>query len=139
MTNHVRTAVVETPLDAAAITANIENPRCGAVVTFCGVVRNHDAGLDVIAIDYSAHPSAGPIMKDIADRVVQDHGVHAIEAWHRVGRLTVGEVAMVVAAAAEHRAQAFAAVQSLVDEVKTSVPVWKCQILSDDSRRWSGL
>lgn len=139
MTRHVRTAVVEAPLDAAAITGGVENPRSGAVVTFCGVVRNHDAGLEVCAIDYSAHPSAASIMNDIAERIAASPGVNAVEAWHRVGRLEVGEVAMVVVACAEHRQQAFSAVESLVDEIKAAVPVWKCQTLVNGERRWSGL
>ena len=139
MTNYVRTAVVDTELDSSAIAAEVENPRCGAVVTFCGVVRNHDNGREVVAIEYSAHPSAALRMRELAEQFTLRHGVHAVAAWHRVGRLEGGQTAMVVAVAAEHRGQAFTAAQALVDEIKATVPVWKCQVLADGSRSWTGL
>ena len=66
-------------------------------------------------------------------------GVHRIVAWHRVGHLAIGEDAMVVAVAAEHRAQAFRAVESIVEDVKAKLPVWKKQELTDGSHSWSGL
>ena len=69
MTNYVRTAVVDTELDSSAIAAEVENPRCGAVVTFCGVVRNHDNGREVVAIEYSAHPSAALRLRELAEQV----------------------------------------------------------------------
>ena len=66
-------------------------------------------------------------------------GVHRIVAWHRVGYLEIGEDAMVVVVAAEHRAQAFRAVEAIVEDVKAKLPIWKKQELTDGSHNWSGL
>lgn len=139
MTSQIRSGIVETPLDLEQIIAQLTDVRCGGVVTFCGVVRNHDAGRDVTAIDYCAHPSAEAQLRDLAEQATLRHGVHTVAAWHRVGHIVVGETAMVVVVAAEHRSQAFTAAQALVDEIKATVPVWKCQILADGSRSWTGL
>ncbi|MFZ2624093.1 MAG: molybdenum cofactor biosynthesis protein MoaE [Propionibacterium sp.] len=135
----VHTGVVPDALDVASICATVEDDRCGAVVSFVGVVRNHDAGMDVTAIDYSAHPLAATILQDLAEAAAHDQGVHRVEAWHRTGHLRVGEAAMVVVIGAEHRGQAFGAASALVDTVKLRLPVWKSQTLQDGSHVWAGL
>ena len=91
------------------------------------------------AIEYSCHPSARQILREIVSEMRERPGVHRIVAWHRVGHLAIGEDAMVVAVAAEHRAQAFRAVESIVEDVKAKLPVWKKQELTDGSHSWSGL
>lgn len=135
----VQSDVTAGPLDPAALCARVEDERAGAVVSFVGAVRNHDAGMSVVSIDYSAHPAAGRVLDDICRRVGAREGVHAVGAWHRTGSLTVGDVAMVVAVAAEHRSQAFGAASELVDLVKAELPAWKCQWLPDGSHVWSGI
>ncbi|SES03320.1 molybdopterin synthase catalytic subunit [Propionibacterium cyclohexanicum] len=139
MTQPVRSGIAHDPLDVAQICASAQDARCGAVVSFVGVVRNHDAGQRIVAIDYSAHPQAPVILQELAESAVHARGVHRVEAWHRVGHLMVGEAAMVVVVAAEHRAEAFATTSALVDSVKLRLPVWKSQTLEDGSHVWTGL
>ncbi|MCI1749520.1 MAG: molybdenum cofactor biosynthesis protein MoaE [Acidipropionibacterium sp.] len=127
------------PLSADEIAATVADERCGAVVTFTGVVRNHDAGKAVTAIDYSAHPQAGRLLSGLVEEWAARPGVHRAAAVHRIGHLEVGDLAMVVAVSAEHRGEAFAAASGLVDAVKARVPVWKCQWLADGSHEWAGL
>lgn len=136
---HVHTVITHTPLDPARILKSVEDDRCGAVAVFHGIVRNHDGGLSVTGIDYSTHPQSDGILRDIGEHFVARPGIHAVEIWHRTGSLSVGDYAMVVAVAAEHRGQAFSAVEAIVDEVKARLPMWKKQQLNDGSHHWSGL
>ena len=132
MPARVFTGITEESLDATALTDAARDPRCGAVAVFVGAVRNHDGGERV-------DPSSPQVLHSLADRLAERAGVHVVVAWHRVGRLEVGDDAMVVAVGAEHRAQAFTAVETLVEEVKAQLPIWKKQQLADGTHSWSGL
>ena len=139
MSAEIATGITDEPLDTGALIDSARRDTCGAVASFVGVVRNHDGGESVDAIEYSSHPSSQQILRDIAVELKDRPGVHRIVAWHRVGRLGIGEDAMVVAVAAEHRAQAFRAVEAIVEDVKAKLPIWKKQELTDGSHNWSGL
>ena len=139
MSAQIATGITGDPLDSGALIDSARLDTCGAVASFIGVVRNHDGGEAVEAIEYSCHPSARQILREIVSEKSDRPGVHRIVAWHRVGHLGIGEDAMVVAVAAEHRAQAFRAVESIVEDVKAKLPVWKKQELTDGSHSWSGL
>lgn len=139
MSAEIATGITEDPLDAAALINSARRNTCGAVASFIGAVRNHDGGESVDAIEYSSHPSSPQILREIVSEMRDRPGVHCIVAWHRVGRLEIGDDAMVVAVAAEHRAQAFRAVETIVEDVKAKLPIWKKQELSDGSHNWSGL
>ena len=139
MSAEIATGITDEPLDTGALINSARRDTCGAVASFVGVVRNHDGGESVDAIEYSSHPSSQQILRDIAVEFKDRPGVHRIVAWHRVGRLGIGEDAMVVAVAAEHRAQAFRAVEAIVEDVKAKLPIWKKQELTDGSHNWSGL
>ena len=139
MSAQIATGITDDPLDSGALIDSARLDTCGAVASFIGVVRNHDGGEAVEAIEYSCHPSARQILREIVSEMRERPGVHRIVAWHRVGHLAIGEDAMVVAVAAEHRAQAFRAVESIVEDVKAKLPVWKEQELTDGSHSWSGL
>ena len=139
MSAEIATGITEDPLDAAALINSARRDTCGAVASFIGAVRNHDGGESVDAIEYSSHPSSPQILREIVSEMRDRPGVHCIVAWHRVGRLEIGDDAMVVAVAAEHRAQAFRAGETIVEDVKAKLPIWKKQELSDGSHNWSGL
>ena len=139
MSAEIATGITDEPLDTGALIDSARRDTCGAVASFVGVVRNHDGGESVDAIEYSSHPSSQQILRDIAVEFKDRPGVHRIVAWHRVGRLGIGEDAMVVAVAAEHRAQAFRAVEAIVEDVKAKLPIWKKQELTNGSHNWSGL
>ena len=139
MSAEIATGITDEPLESGALIDSARRDTCGAVASFIGVVRNHDGGESVDAIEYSSHPSSQQILRDIVMEFKDRPGVHRIVAWHRVGRLEIGEDAMVVAVAAEHRAQAFRAVETIVEDVKAKLPIWKKQELTDGSHNWSGL
>lgn len=133
----LRAAVGEDPLDVDEHARLVEHAAAGAVVTFAGVVRDHDDGRSVHGLEYSAHPTAGRIVGEVAEQVAANTpGVRALAVSHRVGPLEIGEVALACAVAAEHRGQAFAACAELVDEVKRLLPVWKHQRFADGTDEW---
>ena len=123
-------------IDPAAHAAQVARAGAGAVVTFAGVVRDHDDGRAVVRIEYVAHPGAGEVLARVAADVASRTAVDALAVSHRVGELDIGECALAVAASAVHRDAAFAAVALLVDEVKRQVPVWKRQVFADGSDEW---
>ena len=139
MSAEIATGTTDAPLDTGALIDSARRDTCGAVASFIGVVRNHDGGESVDAIEYSSHPSSQQILRYIVMEFKDRPGVHRIVAWHRVGYLEIGEDAMVVVVAAEHRAQAFRAVEAIVEDVKAKLPIWKKQELTDGSHNWSGL
>jgi len=92
----------------------------------------------VLSLDYQAHPDAERILRECCDAVTEQTGL-TVAAAHRVGHLEVGEVALYAAAAAAHRAEAFAACELLVDRIKQAVPIWKRQYLASGATEWVGL
>ncbi|WP_127573796.1 molybdenum cofactor biosynthesis protein MoaE [Georgenia faecalis] len=130
--------VGDTPIDAASLAAAVDDPAAGAVVTFSGVVRDHDAGRAVTGIEYVAHPGADAVVAEVAADVAARFPVEALAVVHRVGPLTIGDVALAAAVASAHRSEAFAALGELVEEVKRRLPVWKKQRFADGSHEWVG-
>ncbi len=105
---------------------------------FVGTVRDNDGGRAVETLGYTAHPLALKTLRAVADKVAAEHGALAVAAVHRVGELALGEIAVVVAAACAHRAEAFEACRELIDELKATVPIWKHQRFSDGTEEWVG-
>jgi molybdopterin synthase catalytic subunit len=116
--------------------SDVDDAAAGAVVTFAGVVRDHDRGRSVAGIEYVGHPSAERVLREVLADVVATHPVDAVAVSHRLGELGVGDAALVVAVSAAHRQEAFAAAAALVDEVKHRLPVWKHQRFTDGSDEW---
>lgn len=134
----VTTAISDQVLSLDAALRDVADPRAGGVVCFVGVVRDHDEGKGVSALEYSAHPSASPILAELAADVVARDGVVAVSAVHRTGPLRIGDLAVVLAVSAEHRGEAFDACRELIDRLKDIVPIWKHQEFSDGSTEWVG-
>ena len=132
----VRSEVTHEPLVVDEHAAAVDDAAAGAVVTFAGVVRDHDRGRDVVGIEYVAHPSAQRVLAEVVADVAGRFPVDAVAVSHRLGTLVVGDAALVVAVAAAHRQEAFAAASEMVDEVKHRLPVWKHQHLADGSDEW---
>jgi molybdopterin synthase catalytic subunit len=133
----LRATVGEEPLDVAEHAALVDHAAAGAVVTFAGVVRDHDGGKAVSGLEYSAHPSAADVVARIAaDVAARATGVRAVAISHRVGRLGIGDVALACAVAADHRREAFETCAELVEEVKRLLPVWKHQAFADGTDEW---
>ena len=124
------------PITVDECERSVEGDSAGAVVTFAGVVRNHDQGRGVRSLEYSAHPSAGDVIARVAASVAVEFPAVRLAVAHRVGALGIGDIALACAAASAHRADAFAACARLVDEVKDQVPIWKKQYFVDGTTEW---
>jgi molybdopterin synthase catalytic subunit len=135
-TARVHVAISSNALDVTAHERAVTHPAAGASVVFCGVVRDVDANRTVVELEYEAYPTAGEVLAEIADRFAADPEVHAIAVSHRVGRLAVGDIAIVAAVSTMHRGKAFEVCAQLVDEVKHRLPVWKRQVFADGSDEW---
>ncbi|MFY1635401.1 molybdenum cofactor biosynthesis protein MoaE [Solwaraspora sp. WMMB335] len=139
MTDAGRLALVSVsaePLDLAAHEAAVTDRRAGAVVSFQGVVRDHDHGRAVTGLEYEGHPSAEQVLREVAAEVAADPAVYGVAVSHRLGVLAIGEVALVAAVSTAHRAAAFAACARLVDEAKARLPIWKRQVFADGTEEW---
>ena len=137
MTEVLRATVSDQPLSVDEHAKLVEHAAAGAVVTFAGVVRDHDHGRSVRELEYVGHPTAGAVVAEVvADVVARFGGVRAVAVSHRVGRLAIGDVALACAVSAEHRGEAFAVCSELVDEVKRRLPVWKRQVFADGTDEW---
>ncbi len=118
--------ISEQPIHADTVDAAVAGPKNGAVVVFTGTVRNHDGGQAVSALEYQAHPDAERFLETCCQEVAASTGL-PVAAIHRVGHLEIGDLALVAAVAAPHRAEAFAACAELVERIKHEVPIWKRQ------------
>jgi molybdopterin synthase catalytic subunit len=114
----------------------VEHAAAGAVVSFAGVVRDHDSGRAVTRLEYEAHPSAVEAIASVAAKVAAEFPAVTIAVEHRSGALRVGETALACAVSSAHRTEAFAACARLVDAIKEQVPMWKLQRFADGTEEW---
>ncbi|APE36357.1 molybdenum cofactor biosynthesis protein MoaE [Nocardia mangyaensis] len=129
------TAILEHDLDPIAVEKAVDGPEFGAVVVFTGKVRNHDGGQAVSALEYSAHPQAERFLRQVCAEVSTGSGL-PVAATHRIGSLSIGDLAIVVAVAAPHRGEAFTVCAELVERIKHEVPIWKRQLFADGLSEW---
>lgn len=132
--------VVDTPLDVDAHLRAVVRPDHGAIDVFVGSVRDHDAGVDgvVVRLEYEAHPDATAVLAELAHRVAEANGA-TIAVSHRSGVLGVGDLAVVIAASAAHRAAALSATRELIEAIKTDLPIWKRQTDDAGATAWVGI
>ena len=137
----VRIAVItEDALDIAAHLDAVDDATLGAVTSFVGRVRDNDpdAAGAVIALEYSAHPDAAATLHRLATDAAE--GTDAVVAVsHRIGRLQVGDAAVVIAVASGHRAAAFEVCRAVIEAIKRELPVWKRQVEADGTTAWKGM
>lgn len=138
------------PISVDQAIAAVESDTAGAVVSFSGVVRNHDGGKPVQRLSYSAHPTAHQVLADVVAQLVAEQSAagagqpgqpgQPVRIWaaHRTGPLEIGDPALVCAVSAAHRGQAFAVCAELVDRIKEQVPIWKEQFFADGTVEWVG-
>jgi molybdopterin synthase catalytic subunit len=120
------------------VLAAVSGEGIGGTVVFIGTVRDHDHGRAVVTLEYSAHPTAAEHLRRVAAEVGEAWPGVALAALHRVGELAVGDPAVIVAAGAPHRDEAFLAGRSLIDRIKAEVPLWKRQTFGDGGHEWVG-
>jgi molybdopterin synthase catalytic subunit len=128
----------ETPLDVAEVVAAVEDDASGGLALFIGRVRDHDHGLGVRGLEYSAHPRALESLRRVCADVAEQYDVHAVAAVHRLGELAIGDIAVIVATTSAHRGTAFDATRVLIDTLKSEVPIWKHQQFADGTEEWVG-
>ena len=132
----VYAVVTDAPVHIQELSKLVANPHSGAVVTFCGDVRNHDGGKEVASLLYEIHPSAPEQIKVITQSVIGRFEIEKVAVAHRYGQIPIGETAFAVAVSAAHRQAAFDACAAIVDEVKAKLPIWKHQKFTDGSDEW---
>lgn len=133
-----KTGLERSPLRADEVIADVGHPAAGAVAVFIGAVRDHSDGRVVEALEYSAYePMAERELASIAREIEARHVGVRVAARHRIGALRVGELAVVCAASAPHRDDAFVACRELIEEIKQRVPIWKRETGPDGSA-WVG-
>jgi len=128
--------VTADPLDIGAHERAVAHPAAGAVVSFSGVVRDHDGGRGVRELEYEGHPSAAAVLAEVAAEIAALPEVYAVAVSHRIGKLEIGEVALAAAVSTAHRAAGFTACARLVEEVKARLPIWKRQVFADGTEEW---
>ena len=131
--------VRDSPLSVDEVVAAVRHPAAGAVVTFIGYVRERDHGEAVEVLDYTSHPTAEEVARGLSERLAAEGRAIRIGVVHRTGHLTIGDIAVVAAVSAEHRREAFEVCHALIDEFKSTVPIWKHQTFTDGSDEWVGL
>lgn len=125
------------PLDPAPLVAYVQTPSDGAVVTFAGVVRNEFEGRPTAFLSYEAYAEmAGPVLAKLADEARARWPIGRVAVHHRIGRLEIGDTAVLVVVAAPHRQAAFEAAAFIMDRIKEVAPIWKKEHWADGDAEW---
>ena len=128
----------ESPLSLDEVVEHVSRPGAGGIVTFVGAVRDESEGRAVTRLDYSAYEAmARREMLAIAEELEREFEGVRVSAIHRIGSLGVGDAAIVCAASAPHRGEAFHACRELIDRIKSRVPIWKRE-WGPDGAAWVG-
>ncbi len=134
-----RIAVTDAALSLDEVTAAVAGPEQGGIATFTGCVRRQGQIPNVQRLEYEAFvPMAEEVLTAIADEIQRQWPGSRVAIHHRIGTLSVGEAAVVIAASAPHRAEAFDACRAAIDRLKERAPIWKKEI-GDDGALWVGL
>ena len=127
--------VTHEPLDPEAVTRKVVKDTNGAVVTFLGTTRDNFEGKRVITLEYEAFEEmAVKKLEEIRQGLMAEFQIEDIAIAHRIGRVDIGQISLIVAVASPHRKEAFLACHEAVDRLKATVPIWKKEIYEDGSR-----
>lgn len=130
--------MTDEPLSIDAFSRTLCRDDAGALLMFSGVVRNRNDGRQVLAVTYDAH-------RQLAEQTFRDIAREACERWgadlslvvaHRAGRLSVGEVSVVIGVASSHRDEAYQASRYVIEQLKVRSPVWKQEHYADGDSHW---
>lgn len=123
-------------LDPARLIAEVSAPERGGIATFVGLVRDHHQGRPVRALAYTAYePMAEAVCGELLAEAESRWPVR-IALRHRLGELAIGDAAVAIAVAGDHRDEAFAACRYVIEELKRRVPIWKRETYADGSEEW---
>jgi molybdopterin synthase catalytic subunit len=127
-----RIAIGPDPISVDDAVEAVRGPAFGGIAVFLGTVRDESRGKRVTHLEYEAYAEmAERRMREIADRLESEHAPARVAMHHRTGDLRIGDVAVIVAAAAPHRDAAFAAARAAIDLLKRDVPIWKKEHTED--------
>ena len=127
------------PLDLCHLLSLAHHPAAGAVVLFSGEVRDSNVGKEVDHLEYEAQPSmASKMIRAILNEAISRWSLQFAIARHRVGKVQIGESAVVVITSSRHRKEAYEASQFIISKIKHEVPIWKCEYFTDGSKEWVG-
>jgi molybdopterin synthase catalytic subunit/molybdopterin converting factor small subunit len=128
----------EEPIDPATVIREVSDPRAGGIATFIGTTRIESRGRAVHYLDYEAYGGmAEHVMAEIAEELKRRHDLCEVAITHRVGRVNIGELSVVIAVSAPHRAAALAACKEAIDTLKETVPLWKKEVY-EGGEEWIG-
>jgi len=133
-----RFAITIAPLSLEEVYALANDPANGAVVLMSGMVRNNTEGKAVVALEYQAYePMAIRVFQQIASEIRQHWAdtTHVV-IFHRIGKLAIGEISVLVAVGCPHRTEAFEACKFAIDTLKHNAPIWKKEHWEDGSTSW---
>lgn len=126
------TAISDKPIVLDTILNEITTPESGGINIFIGTVRNHSAGKGVVRLEYSAYvPMAEKLMNGIEKEMRKKWNLHNVVLVHRIGRLEIGDIAVVTVVSSAHRNEAFVACRYAIDRIKEVVPIWKKEFFLD--------
>ena len=130
--------LTEDPIDLAAVVAEVEDERAGAIATFVGTVRAQSRGRQVVRLEYEAYEGmAENVMADLAEQLNERYDLCAIAITHRVGVCEIGDASVAIAVSAPHRQDALAACKDAIDTLKETVPLWKKEVY-EGGEEWIG-
>ncbi len=133
-----RSRLRDAPLSLAEVVAAVEHRNAGGIATFTGNVREHSRGKQVQYLEYEAYaPMAVAKMDELALAIEAELPGTRVAVQHRVGRLEIGETAVVIAASAAHRDEAFRACRAMIERLKAEVPIWKKEV-DGEGQTWIG-
>lgn len=132
MTDRIDIKLTEQPLSPAECQDFVADESCGGICVFIGTVRNSTGSKEVIRLDFSAYrPMALKEMQKIAENCIKDMGIYRMAIHHATGELNIGDIPVIIAASAPHRAEAFSGCQYAIDRLKETVPIWKKEYFQD--------
>ena len=130
--------LTDEPIDAAAVIREVSDSRAGGIATFIGTTRVESRGRTVHYLDYEAYGGmAEQVMAQIAEELKAKHELCEVAITHRTGRVDIGELSVVIAVSAPHRAAALAAGKDEIDTLKQTVPLWKKEVY-EGGEEWIG-
>jgi molybdopterin converting factor subunit 1 len=131
--------VAERAPSLAACVAAVQGPDAGGIATFTGMVRARSQGRDVTRLEYEAYAEmAEKVFRELCEEIERELPGVRVALEHAIGTLAVGDVAVVIAAAAPHRAEAFRACEAMIDRLKQRAPIWKKET-GPDGTSWVGM
>jgi molybdopterin synthase catalytic subunit len=137
VTEQVLVRLTDQPIDPAEALAFVSHPSAGGTVLFSGTVRDHSEAGDVTGLDYEAWDElAVTRLRELGGEILDRWPVSKVALLHRTGHLEVGEVSVVVACSAPHRADAFEAARHGIERLKADVPIWKKELLASGDAHW---